>query len=112
MRFVAFLASILRYLNFVIDMCSTTTNNILLKYINSKFESDNYLFMEFISTNRGALVYEGYKYQINRRGLDGRIFWRCSKSRICSGTLTTLNGEIISNRADQPCTKYLSKEYD
>ena len=59
--------------------------------------------MEFISTNRGAraLVYEGYKYQINRRGLDGRIFWRCSKSRTCSGTLTTLNGEIISNRADQ-----------
>ena len=34
-----------------------------------------YLFMEFISTNRGAraLIHEGYEYQINRRGRDGRI---------------------------------------
>ena len=32
--------------------------------------------MEFISTKRNgrALVYQGYKYVINRRGRDGRIF--------------------------------------
>ena len=40
--------------------------------------------MKFISTNRGAraLIYEGYKYQINRRGRD-------------APKLTTLNGKSL-----------------
>ena len=39
--------------------------------------------MEFTITQRGArsLVYQGYKYVINRRGRDGRIFWRCGKGQ-------------------------------
>ena len=59
--------------------------------------------MEFVKTKRGAraLLYEGYRYVINRRGRDERIFWRCSKSRTCSGSLCTLDDQIISSRKDQ-----------
>ena len=59
--------------------------------------------MEFISTTRGgrSLLYEGFRYIVNRRGRDGRILWICYSSRSCGGALTTLNGEIISTRADQ-----------
>ena len=46
--------------------------------------------MEFVTTTRGArsLIFEGYRYIINRRGRDDRIFWRCAISRSCSGGLT------------------------
>ena len=56
--------------------------------------------MEFSITQRGArsLVYQGYKYVINRRGRDGKILWRCAKSRSCSGGMTTMDNEIISPR--------------
>ena len=59
--------------------------------------------MEFVTTTRGgrALIYEGYKYVLNRRGRDERIFWRCAKSRCCSGALTTINDEIVSSRASE-----------
>ena len=59
--------------------------------------------MEFVKTKRGAraLLNEGYRYVINRRGRDERIFWRCSKSRTCSGSLCTLDDQIISSRKDQ-----------
>ena len=59
--------------------------------------------MEFVKTKRGAraLLHEGYRYVINRRGRDERIFWRCSKSRTCSGSLCTLDDQIISSRKDQ-----------
>ena len=39
---------------------------------------------EYLSGNmdftRGAhsLIYQGYKYKINRRGCDERMFWRCA----------------------------------
>ena len=54
--------------------------------------------MEFVNTKRGAraLVCDGYKYVINRRGHDGRIFWRCGRSRGCSGSVCTLDDEILS----------------
>ena len=54
--------------------------------------------MEFVKTQRGAraLLHEGYRYVVNRRGRDERIFWRCGKSRNCSGCLCTLKDEIIS----------------
>ena len=45
--------------------------------------------------------YEGYKYVINRRGRVDRIFWRCAKSRSCSGGLTSINSEIVSTRANE-----------
>ena len=40
--------------------------------------------MEYTTTKRGArsLIYQGYKYQINCRAADGRIFWRCATSRM------------------------------
>ena len=38
-------------------------------------------------------------YVINRKGRDGRIFWRCAKSRSCSGGVTTLDNVVVSNRA-------------
>jgi len=38
-------------------------------------------------------------YVINRKGQDGRIFWRCAKSRSCSGGVTTLDDAVVSNRA-------------
>ena len=59
--------------------------------------------MEFVTTQRGArfLIYEGHKYVINRRGRDGRIFWRCAKSRQCKGAVTTKENEIISSRSDE-----------
>ena len=56
------------------------------------------VIMEFISTKRNgrALLYQGYKYVINRRGWDGRIFWRWGQSIPCSGAMTTLEDEIVS----------------
>ena len=50
---------------------------------------------------RRALIHEGYKYVLNRRGRDERIFWRCAKSHCCSGALTTINDDIVSSRASE-----------
>ena len=51
-------------------------------------------------TKRGAraIVYEGHKYVLNRRGRDGRILWRCGRNRSCSKSLCTLEDEIISQK--------------
>ena len=38
-------------------------------------------------------------YVINRKGRDGRVFWRCHKSRQCSGGLTTLDNTAVSTRS-------------
>ena len=59
------------------------------------------LSMEFISTTPGgrSLIYEGFRYHVDRRGRDGRNFWRCNNCRSFGGALTTLNGEIISTWA-------------
>ena len=48
--------------------------------------------MEFTTTQRGArsLIYQ--------RGREGRIVWRCGKSRSCSGVVTTLDDAVISTR--------------
>ena len=56
--------------------------------------------MEYITTKRGrrALIYQVHRYVINRRGRDGRIFWRCAVSRLCSGSVTTMLNEILSQR--------------
>ena len=55
--------------------------------------------MEFVTTIRGgqALIHEGYKYVLNRRGHDDRIFWRCAKSHCCN----TINDEIVSSTASE-----------
>ena len=60
----------------------------------------SFIIMEFITTKRGAraIVYEGHKYVLNRRGRAGRIFWRCGRNRSCSGSLCTLEDEIISQK--------------
>ena len=59
--------------------------------------------MEFVTTIRGArsLILEGYRYIINGRGRDDRIFWRCAISRSCSGGFTTIKNEIVSSRAGE-----------
>ena len=48
---------------------------------------------EFITTQRGArsLLHAGYSYMINRRKIDGSIYWRCTKSRNsrCTGSVMT-----------------------
>ena len=56
--------------------------------------------MEFVTTKRGAraIVYESHKHVLNRRGRDGHIFWRCGRSRSCSGSVCTLHGEIMSRK--------------
>lgn len=56
--------------------------------------------MEFVKTTRGAraLVCDGYKYVVNRRGRDRCIYWRCGRSRECSGSVSTLNDQIISRK--------------
>ena len=53
--------------------------------------------MEFVKTKRGAqaLLHEGYKYVINQWGRDDWIFWRCAKSRTCSGSLCTMDDQIV-----------------
>ena len=59
-------------------------------------------FIQIIPTRGGrALIHEGYKYVLNRRGRDERIFWRCGKSCCCSGALTTINDDIVSSRASE-----------
>ena len=49
--------------------------------------------MEFTKTQRGArsLLYSRYSYMMNRRGRDGSVYWRCTRSRNshCTGTITT-----------------------
>ena len=59
--------------------------------------------MEFVTTTRGArsLIFEGYRYVINRRGRNDSIFWRCAKSRSCSGSLKTIKREIVSSRVGE-----------
>ena len=56
--------------------------------------------MEYITTKTGgrALIYQGHRYVINRRGQDGRIFWRCAVSRPCSGSVTTILNVILSQQ--------------
>ncbi len=63
--------------------------------------------MEYITTKRGAraVVHAGHEHVLNRRGRDGRIFWRCGQSRSCSGSLSTLNDEIVSQKDTQPSTQ-------
>ena len=53
-----------------------------------------------LSKQRGAraLLYKGYKYAINRQGRDDRIFWRCAKSCTCSGSLRTMDDQIVSKK--------------
>ncbi len=57
----------------------------------------SFTIMEFITAKRGAraIVYEGHRYTLNRRGRDGRIFWMCGRSLSCSGSLSTLQDEIV-----------------
>ena len=59
--------------------------------------------MEFVTTTRStsSLIFEGYMYVINKRGRNDSIFWRCAKSRSCSGSLTTSKGEFVSSRASE-----------
>ena len=35
---------------------------------------------------------------VNTRRRDGRIFWKCGKSRSCSGSITTLDDRTVSQR--------------
>ena len=58
------------------------------------------LSMEYSTTKRGklALIYQVQRYVKNRRGRDGRIFWRCGVSMLCSGAVTTMSNEILSQR--------------
>ena len=48
----------------------------MLQYIRRHGSSDTHAEMEFLLTKKGgrALIFEGHKYVVNRRGRDGRIF--------------------------------------
>lgn len=54
--------------------------------------------MEYIKLSRGGtvLLYEGFRYQINRRGTNDRIFWRCH-DRQCKDRLSTQNDQVLSS---------------
>ena len=60
--------------------------------------------MKFVNmTRKGlSLIYDGYKYVLNRRGRNDRMFWRCAKNRSCNGGLTTMNDEIVSSEHKHP----------
>lgn len=55
-------------------------------------------------TQRGArsLLYGGYSYIINRRGIDEVVYWRCTRSHNghCSGALTTGSGDELLSIKD------------
>ena len=59
--------------------------------------------MKFVDiTRKGlSLIYDGYKYVLNRRSRNDRMFWRCAKNQSCNGGLTTMNDEIVSGRASE-----------
>ena len=51
--------------------------------------------MEYIKSSRGGTVlYEGFRYQINHRGTNDRIFWRWH-DRQCKGRLSTQNDQVL-----------------
>ena len=54
--------------------------------------------MEYIKSSCGGtvLLYEGFRYQIDRRGTNDRIFWRCH-DRQCKGRLSTQNDQVLSS---------------
>lgn len=67
--------------------------------------------MEFTTTQRGGqlLLFEGHRYQINRKGKDERIFWRCHY-RVCPGRVTTEGGNILSSKPhDHPADEIDNK---
>ena len=45
--------------------------------------------VEFVTTKQGAIsmLYEGYKYTLNRHGNTGQTYWRCV-NRSCPGRMT------------------------
>ena len=55
------------------------------------------VIMEFITTKRNgrALIYQGYNYFVNRRGQDGKIYWRCEQSKACNGAITHFEDVIF-----------------
>ena len=56
--------------------------------------------LEFIKSQRGALklVYEGYIYQKDKAGKEGKVYWRCVDRR-CQGRVTTQDERsIISSK--------------
>jgi hypothetical protein len=54
--------------------------------------------MEYMKWFRGGtvLLYEGFRYQINRRGTNDRIFWKCH-DRQCKDRLSTQNDQVLSS---------------
>ena len=92
----------------------------MLQYISGHGSNVAYTEMEFLLTKKGgrSLIFEGHRYVVNRRGRDGRIFWRCGRSRTCRGTVTTLEDDVISQRnkhnhppdeAEQEAAKIVAK---
>ena len=55
--------------------------------------------MKYTTTQRGGrvLLFEGYRYQVNRKGKEDRIFWRCH-NRQCPGRLSTQGETVLSSK--------------
>ena len=72
----------------------------------------SFIIMGFITTKRGAraIVYEGHKYVLNRRGRNGRIFWGCGRNWSCSGSLCTLEDKVISQKDTHNHVKKMYRE--
>ena len=53
-----------------------------------KIKSVQRLSMEYCKSSRGGdqLLFEGFRYQVNRRGNNGKVFWRCH-NRNCPGRI-------------------------
>ena len=52
--------------------------------------------MEIITTQKGgeALIWQGCKFTLNRKMVNGKKYWRCAK-RICPARITTEGNEVL-----------------
>jgi len=54
--------------------------------------------MEFVTTQKGGkmLLYEGFKYTVNRNGKDNKVYWRCH-IRKCPGRAVSDGEQFVSS---------------
>ena len=52
--------------------------------------------MEIITTQKGGetLIWQGCKFTLNRKVVNGKKYWRCAK-RICPARITTEGNEVL-----------------
>jgi FLYWCH zinc finger domain len=45
---------------------------------------------------RQGIVYNGFRYPLDKRRADGCMFWRCVDQRSCEGRLTTDDEDLLA----------------